>query len=124
MPSPVGSVRNLAVLLRLGVACLLTGAPTLALSEEVVDIPTRSGVTQRMIYVAPDSKPRADSCSVTLPRDPPLLTDRLPKAAARHSVVQLSGGQPKGDLCNAESHHGFGGLDVSATQAIIDFIFS
>lgn len=63
----------------------------------------------------------ADACMVTLPADLPRLLDRLPKAP-RTSMLQLSGGRPVGDLCGHEAHHGFGGLDAPAVQAIAEFV--
>ena len=62
-----------------------------------------------------------DACSVTAPRDLPLVVDRL-SGASRKSVVKLGGGKPVGDLCGHQATHGFGGLDQPAVQAIADFV--
>jgi len=63
----------------------------------------------------------ADACSVTAPRDLPLLVDRLTQSS-RSAVVRLSGGKPLGDLCGSEGTHGFGGLDGPAAQAMGTFV--
>ena len=62
-----------------------------------------------------------DGCSVTVPKDLPLVVDRL-TGSTRKKVVQLVGGKPVGDLCAHQGTHGFGGLDGPAIQAISDFI--
>lgn len=62
-----------------------------------------------------------DDCSVTAPKDLPLVVDKL-TGTARKKVVELADGTPKGNRCDHEAAHGFGGLDGSAIQAISDFI--
>lgn len=62
-----------------------------------------------------------DGCSVTAPKDLPLVTDRL-TGSPRKQVVELTGGKPQGDLCAHQGTHGFGGLDGPAMQAISEFI--
>lgn len=62
-----------------------------------------------------------DACSVTAPRDLPLVVDRL-SGTQRKSVIKLGGGKPVGDLCGHQATHGFGGLDQPAVQAIADFV--
>lgn len=63
----------------------------------------------------------ADGCSVTAPKDLPLVVDRL-TGASRKKVIELSGGRPAGDLCAHQGTHGFGGLDAAAVQVISDFV--
>lgn len=62
-----------------------------------------------------------DGCSVTAPRDLPLIVDRL-AGSPRKKVVTLTGGRPAGDLCAHMGTHGFGGLDDPAVHAISNFI--
>ena len=62
-----------------------------------------------------------DGCSVTAPKDLPLVVDRL-TGTSRKNVVELTGGKPSGDLCAHQGTHGFGGLDSPAVQAISDFV--
>jgi len=62
-----------------------------------------------------------DGCSVTEPKDLPLVVDRL-TGASRKKVIELSGGRPTGDLCAHQGTHGFGGLDGSAVEAISNFV--
>jgi len=64
-----------------------------------------------------------DACSVTAPKDLPLVTDKL-TGAPRKAVVRLSGGTPSGDLCGHLAHHGFGGLDPAAVRVISDFVLA
>lgn len=64
----------------------------------------------------------ADDCSVTLPRDLPSLAAQLPESLPRKAFVNLSGGNPTGSGCNHESHHGFGGQDAAAVEAIVHFM--
>jgi pimeloyl-ACP methyl ester carboxylesterase len=65
----------------------------------------------------------ADGCSTTLPRDLPSLAARLPESLPRKAFVNLSGGSPRGGGCDHESHHGFGGQDEAAVEAIVRFMF-
>lgn len=62
-----------------------------------------------------------DGCSVTAPKDLPLVVDRL-TGPSRKKAVELTGGKPTGDLCAHQGTHGFGGLDAPAVQAISDFV--
>jgi hypothetical protein len=64
----------------------------------------------------------ADSCSVTLPRDLPLLVSKVAETPIRKSFVSLTGGSAKGGPCEHESHHGFGGIDLPGVQAMSEFI--
>ena len=64
---------------------------------------------------------REDACSVTVPKDLPLVTDRL-TGATRKAVVLLDGGTPVGDLCGHQATHGLGGLDQPAVKAIAQFM--
>lgn len=62
-----------------------------------------------------------DGCSVTAPKDLPLVVNRL-TGASRQKVIELSGGKPAGDLCAHQGTHGFGGLDGPAVEAISNFV--
>lgn len=88
----------------------VSGAPVSQFPLEQIDVP--------VLILHHD----ADTCSVTLPRDLPLLTSRLPRSLPKKSVLMVSGGQASGSLCEMDSHHSFAGQDEAVIESIVKFI--
>jgi len=111
-------------------------------TQRVVDVPTRPGVTQRMVVLDPDkpgSRPvpgmplgrihvptlvvhhKQDGCEHCRYRDLPGLMDKL-TAVPRKELLTAIGGTDRGDPCEAMAYHGFNGIEDEVVRKIADWI--
>ena len=123
-----GTESAASVVARLGAAPrgpdgLVMAAPILSESRFVTGKPVTHYALDQLRVPTLVVHHESDGCSVTPPRELPSLAARLPASLPRKAIVNLSGGNPTGSGCDHESHHGFGGQDVAAVDAIVHFMF-
>lgn len=62
-----------------------------------------------------------DGCSHCAPADLPALTGRL-SGASRSETMMVSGGESRGDPCEAFAFHGFNGIEAEVVGRIVDWM--
>ena len=94
-------------------AMTFPAAASAQVSQRVVDIPTRQGVTQRFVLLTP-KQPKAAVIS---------LMDKLARVP-RKELMAFKGGQSRGDPCEAFAYHGFNGLESDVVRTVAGWIVS
>ena len=64
-----------------------------------------------------------DGCKVCLFSDMPMLMDKLAKTP-KAELIRMSGGQSRGDPCEAMAYHGFNGLEADVVGKISRWVIA
>lgn len=116
-----------------GVAALVLASACFAQTAEVVDLPTRPGVRQRMLVLQPDHATAVvvlltgGNGQLGIHDNGSLRSDgnflvRSRSLFVHRGLITFTGGRSSGNVCDAFAYHGYNGIEQKVVADIAAFV--